>query len=99
MEQIQPGPVGPVARSRVTGAAKRTLGNGTVFEARKGTSPVLKFKNNSRRGAGHDFDRILVSQEIRTFDGIIGMPLGSIVFSQRMICKGGVNSTLSRPRV
>ena len=58
--------------------AERTLINFTAFHAVERHAHVLQFNYCFRRSTAHKFDRILVAQPVRTFHGIVHMPIPTV---------------------
>jgi hypothetical protein len=56
------------------------LGNAPFQRAIKGQPHMLEFEHGIDRFIAHKFDRVLVTQVIRAFDRIVGVPLGVILF-------------------
>ncbi|BAK10574.1 conserved hypothetical protein conserved hypothetical protein [Pantoea ananatis AJ13355] len=58
---------------------KRTLINAAVIKTGEGQAHVLQFQNRFRTDVTHVFDRVLVTDVVGTFDGVIHMPFPVIV--------------------
>jgi len=77
-------------------AAKGTLIDGAIGVARKRNPGMFQFINRSRGFTHHILDRILITQPIRPFDGIVHVPSPVI---GRVVAKAGRNAALRRNSV
>ena len=77
-------------------APEGSLVDETIRCSRKRHTIMFEFDNGIRRFLAHVFDRILVTEPVGTFDGVIHMP-APIVLAH--IAKGRADSALGRNRV
>ena len=82
MQHGMAGAVGCGARARCLGAAEilrlaaeRTLVNFAVLQAIERHAEMLELIHHFARLAAHEFDRVLVAEIIRAFDGVVHMPV------------------------
>src|SRR5450755_1792394 len=77
-------------------AAERTLIDAAVIGARKRHTVMLKLDDCARRLLAHELDGILITQPIRTFDGVVHVPAPIILTH---IAKGCADTALCRDRM
>ncbi len=76
--------------------AKGALGNPPIRGPRERQTVMFQVVHCLDSLTAHEFDCILITQVITTFDRIIGMPLPVILFK---VSQGGADSPLGRARV
>jgi hypothetical protein len=77
-------------------STERTLVNFSIVGAVKRHPEMFQFIHHFRRGAAHIFNRILVAQIVRPFDGVVHMPVPIVFFH---IAERSGNTTLRRHRM
>jgi hypothetical protein len=73
--------------------AKWSLIDRAVLITIKWHPKMLKFNDAFRRFSTHKLDRVLISQPIRALNGVVHVPMPTILAH---ICERGTNATLGR---
>ena len=93
------GDVGDVVRAGRRGAAEGAGAELALVVAVERDPDVLEVQQLVRRGAAHDLDRVLVAEEVRALDGVVGVRLPRVLGVERRVDPAGGRDRVRAHRV